>query len=80
MRETEDAMRGRVFATYETISALLMMTTMVLAGPAIDRIGYGIVTTMAGSLIVITGILWFSKVVLSGGSLSKQHRPGRSET
>jgi len=65
MRETEDAMRGRVFATYETISALLMMSTMVLAGPAIDRIGYGIVTTVAGSLIVITGILWFLRVVLS---------------
>jgi predicted MFS family arabinose efflux permease len=71
MRETEDAMRGRVFATYETISALLMMITMVLAGPTIERIGPGIVTTIAGGLILGTGVLWYSKVVLSTGYVSK---------
>ena len=80
MRETDDAMRGRVFATYETISALLMMSTMVLAPPAINRIGYPMVTTVAGTLIIATGVLWFSKVVLSRGQLSKQPRPGQSET
>ena len=80
MRETEDAMRGRVFATYETISALLMMSTMVLAGPAIDKVGYAQVTTVAGTLIVVTGVLWFSKVVLSKGPLTKHPRPGRTET
>ena len=72
MKETVDSMRGRVFATHETISALLMMTTMVMSGPAIDYAGHQFVTTIAGLIVTVAGIIWIIKVVFKGDQFSKR--------
>jgi len=76
MRETVDSMRGRVFAMHETISALLMMLTMVLAGPAIDRVGHRIVTATAGTIITAAGIIWMTTVATSRGYLARRQTAG----
>ena len=60
MRRTRDAYAGRVFATHETITTLTMVGSIYLAGAAADRFGIRVVAAAGGSIIALSGLLWFA--------------------
>lgn len=59
MRRTEDAFAGRVFASYETLTTLMMVGSMLVSGAAADRLGMRAVAAGGGGVIMIAGLLWF---------------------
>ena len=59
MIRTEDAFRGRTFASYETVTTLMMVGSMLAAGSAADRFGIRPVAAAGGAVIILSGILWF---------------------
>jgi MFS family permease len=59
MRRTEDAFAGRVFASYETLTTLTMVGSMLVSGAAADRVGIRAVGVCAGGVVVLSGLLWF---------------------
>jgi MFS family permease len=59
MRRTENAYAGRVFASYETLTTLMMVGSMYLAGAAADRYGLRVVAATGGTVIAASGALWF---------------------
>jgi MFS family permease len=59
MRRTENAYAGRVFASYETLTTLMMVGSMYFAGAAADRYGLRIVAATGGAVIASSGALWF---------------------
>jgi MFS family permease len=59
MRRTEDAFAGRVFASYETLTTLMMVGSMLVSGAAADRIGIRPVAAGAGGVVMLSGLLWF---------------------
>ena len=59
MRRTEDAFAGRVFASYETLTTLMMVGSMLVSGAAADRLGMRAVAAGGGAVIMISGLLWF---------------------
>ena len=59
MRRTEDAFAGRVFASYETLTTLMMVGSMLVSGAAADRAGIRVVGACAGGVIILSGLLWF---------------------
>jgi MFS family permease len=59
MRRTEDAYAGRVFASYETLTTLMMVGSMLASGAAADRIGIRPVALCGGLVITFAGLLWF---------------------
>jgi MFS family permease len=59
MRRTENAYAGRVFASYETLTTLMMVGSMYLAGAAADRYGIRVVAATGGLVIALSGLLWF---------------------
>ena len=59
MQRTEDAYAGRVFASYETLTTLTMVGSMLASGVAADRVGIRPVAAAGGGVIVISGLLWF---------------------
>jgi hypothetical protein len=60
MRRTEDAFAGRVFASYETLTTLMMVGSMLVSGAAADRLGMRVVAAGGGTMIIISGLLWFA--------------------
>ena len=60
MRRTNNAYAGRVFASYETITTLMMVGSMLVSGAAADVYGIKIVAGAGGAVIALAGILWFS--------------------
>ena len=60
MRRTADAYAGRVFATHETVTTLTMVGSIYLAGAAADRFGIRLVAAGGGSVIALSGLLWFA--------------------
>ena len=60
MRRTEDAFAGRVFASYETLTTLMMVGSMLVSGAAADRLGMRAVAAGGGTMIMISGLLWFA--------------------
>ena len=60
MRRTEDAFAGRVFASYETLTTLMMVGSMLVSGAAADRLGMRAVAAGGGTVIMISGLLWFA--------------------
>jgi MFS family permease len=56
---TEDAFRGRTFASYETVTTLMMVGSMLAAGAAADRFGIRPVAATGGAVIILSGVLWF---------------------
>jgi MFS family permease len=60
MRRTEDAFAGRVFASYETLTTLMMVGSMLVSGAAADRLGMRAVAAGGGAVIMISGLLWFA--------------------
>jgi MFS family permease len=70
MTRTDDRYGGRVFASYETLTTLMMVGSMLLSGAAADTYGITPVAAAGGIVIALSGLLWFW---LQGG------RPGMSE-
>ncbi|HWS88211.1 MAG TPA: MFS transporter [Pyrinomonadaceae bacterium] len=60
MRRTEDAFAGRVFASYETLTTLMMVGSMLVSGAAADRLGMRAVAAGGGAVIMLSGLLWFA--------------------
>jgi hypothetical protein len=60
MRRTEDAFAGRVFASYETLTTLTMVGSILVSGAAADRLGIGAVAAGGGGVVILSGLLWFA--------------------
>jgi len=59
MRRTEDAFAGRVFASYETLTTLTMVGSILVCGEVADRAGIRPVAAVGGSVVILSGLLWF---------------------
>jgi MFS family permease len=59
MRRTEDAFAGRVFASYETLTTLMMVGSILVSGVAADRAGIRAVAAGGGGVVILSGLLWF---------------------
>jgi MFS family permease len=59
MRRTKDAFAGRVFASYETLTTLMMVGSMLVSGAAADRAGIRVVAAGGGGVVILSGLLWF---------------------
>lgn len=59
MSRTEDRYGGRVFASYETLTTLMMVGSMLAAGAAADVYGIKPVALTGGIIIILSGLLWF---------------------
>ncbi|MGA9994143.1 MAG: MFS transporter, partial [Pyrinomonadaceae bacterium] len=60
MSRTEDRFGGRVFASYETLTTLMMVGSMLVSGFAADRFGIRPVAATGGAVIALSGLLWFA--------------------
>ncbi|MCA1556745.1 MAG: MFS transporter, partial [Acidobacteria bacterium] len=72
MRRTDNAYAGRVFASYETLTTLMMVSSMYAAGASADAFGLRPVAATGGSTIAFSGLLWFllRRRQRSGGAAS----------
>lgn len=59
MSRTEDRYGGRVFASYETLTTLMMVGSMLASGAAADAYGIRPVALIGGIVILLSGLLWF---------------------
>lgn len=59
MSHTDNQFAGRVFATFETVTTLTMVGSMMAAGVAADRFGISPVAALGGLLIISAGAIWF---------------------
>lgn len=59
MKRTDDEYAGRVFASYETLTTLMMVGSMLASGVAADHIGIRPVAFAGGLVITSSGLLWF---------------------
>jgi MFS family permease len=59
MSRTDDRYAGRVFASYETLTTLMMVGSILASGAAADRFGIKPVAATGGAVITLSGILWF---------------------
>ena len=59
MSRTENAFAGRIFASYETLTTLMMVGSMLVSGFAADRYGITAVAACGGIVISLSGAVWF---------------------
>ena len=59
MRSTIDAYAGRVFASFETLTTLAMVSSMFVCGAAADRFGMRPVAFLGGVAVALSGASWF---------------------
>jgi hypothetical protein len=59
MSRTENAYAGRIFASYETLTTLMMVSSMLVSGFAADRYGIKPVAAAGGLVISLSGAGWF---------------------
>jgi MFS family permease len=59
MSRTDNAFAGRVFASYETLTTLMMVGSIFAAGTAADRFGIKPVAATGGAVIALSGLMWF---------------------
>jgi MFS family permease len=59
MQRTDDRFSGRVFASYETLTTLTMVGSMLASGAAADAYGIRPVAFIAGLIVALSGALWF---------------------
>jgi putative nucleotidyltransferase with HDIG domain len=74
-REAPDYVRGRVMSTRFLLAQAGLLTGMALAGPLNDRLGPSLVFVVAGSLIVVAGVVGFAFHNLRGATLRQDHEP-----
>jgi MFS family permease len=60
MSATDDRYAGRVFASYETLTTLMMVGSMMASGLAADSYGIRPVAATGGAVIALSGLLWFA--------------------
>jgi hypothetical protein len=78
MRRTDNAYAGRVFASYETLTTLMMVASMYAAGAGADAFGIRPVAALGGLVIAFSGLLWFllrrrNKHVADAATTNAQH-------
>ena len=59
MSRTDNAYAGRVFASYETLTTLMMVAAMLTAGATADKFGIRWVAATGGAVVALSGIMWF---------------------
>ncbi|HKS30019.1 MAG TPA: MFS transporter [Pyrinomonadaceae bacterium] len=59
MSRTENVFAGRIFASYETLTTLMMVGSMLASGFAADRYGIRPVAATGGIIISLSGATWF---------------------
>jgi predicted MFS family arabinose efflux permease len=59
MRRTDDRFAGRVFASFETLTTLTMVGSILISGEVADRVGIRPVAAGGGSVVILSGLLWF---------------------
>jgi MFS family permease len=59
MRRTDDRFAGRVFASFETLTTLMMVGSILISGEIADRLGIRPVAAGGGSVVILSGLLWF---------------------
>jgi MFS family permease len=59
MSRTDNRYAGRVFASYETLTTLMMVAAMLTAGATADRFGIRLVAATGGAIVALSGITWF---------------------
>ncbi|MBD0371239.1 MAG: MFS transporter [Pyrinomonadaceae bacterium] len=59
MSRTENRYAGRIFASYETLTTLMMVGSMLASGFAADRYGITPVAACGGLVISLSGMMWF---------------------
>lgn len=59
MSRTDNAYAGRVFASYETLTTLMMVAAMLTAGATADKFGIRWVAATGGAIVALSGIMWF---------------------
>jgi MFS family permease len=59
MSRTDNAFAGRVFASYETLTTLMMVAAMLTAGATADKFGIRWVAATGGAVVALSGITWF---------------------
>ena len=59
MKRTRDAFAGRVFASYETLTTMMMVGSMLASGAAADHVGIQPVAAAGGLVITLSGLVWF---------------------
>ncbi|HEY0375679.1 MAG TPA: MFS transporter [Pyrinomonadaceae bacterium] len=59
MSRTEDRYAGRVFASYEMVTTLMMVGAMLVAGASADRYGIRPVAALGGLIVALSGATWF---------------------
>jgi MFS family permease len=59
MRRTDDRFAGRVFASFETLTTLMMVSSILVSGEVADRLGIRPVAAGGGSVVILSGLLWF---------------------
>jgi MFS family permease len=59
MSRTDNRYAGRVFASYETLTTLMMVGSMMIAGATSDRYGIKPVAAAGGVVVSLSGLLWF---------------------
>jgi MFS family permease len=59
MKRTEDRVAGRVFASYETLTTLAMVGSILVCGEVADHVGIRPVAAAGGSVVILSGLLWF---------------------
>ncbi|HUQ34339.1 MAG TPA: MFS transporter [Pyrinomonadaceae bacterium] len=60
MSRTDNRYAGRVFASYETLTTLMMVAAMLTAGATADRFGIKLVAATGGIVVALSGIMWFA--------------------
>jgi MFS family permease len=50
---------GRVFASFETLTTLAMVASMLISGAAADRFGMRPVAAIGGTVVALSGASWF---------------------
>jgi MFS family permease len=60
MSRTDDRYGGRVYASYETLTTLMMVGSMIASGLAADIYGIRPVAAAGGAVITFSGLLWFA--------------------
>ena len=59
MKRTEDRVAGRVFASYETLTTLTMVGSILVCGEVADHVGIRPVAAAGGTVVILSGLLWF---------------------